>query len=115
MLAIRRSALALSLAATSLPVGASDFTVIGVLFYLIPGLLVVCALLGLSFRLPVAWTWKAVTASIFVPALAYLGWITLSLFPRHTGLGLGCLVLVLLAAFLLVKLLARRPDPADRR
>lgn len=115
MPAVRRPALAVSLAAISLPAGASDFTVLGALFYLLPALLIICALLGLSFRLPATWPWKAATALILAPILAYLGWITLSLFPGHIGLGITCLVPVLLAGFLLVKLLKRRPVPSNGR
>lgn len=115
MSATPKPALALALTTISLPASASDFTSAGVLFFFLPGLLVGCAVLGLAFYLPANRLWKIVTALVFVPALAYCGLNTASLFPRHPGLGLICLPPVLLAVFMLVKLLKRRPALPDWR
>ena len=104
-----KSVQAFALASFSLPAFASDFTSVGVLLFFLPGMLFVCAVLGLSFYLPATRPWKIVTALVFGPVLAFCALNTISLFPRHAGLGLACLAPVLLSAFLLVKLLRRRP------
>ena len=101
------------MAAVPLPAAASDFMAAGVLLYLLPGLLAACVLLGLSFLLPATRPWKVATALVFVPALAYFGLVSLSLFPRHAALGAACLVPFLLAVFVCVKSLKRKPASSN--